>query len=330
MQSFEWIDATSVEQAVALLGAGDASACVVAKAGGVDLIDLMKEGIVSPTRVINLKSIPALHGIQHDAKNGLRMGAMVALAEIAANPIIKQHFTALAQASSHAATPQVRNVATIGGNLLQRPRCWYFRNAQLHSVSSDVDRIRVGEHQYHGIIDNATTPMVHASTLATALIAYGAGVHLCGPRGVERSIPLQDFLLPPVATRDRDADIAANEVLTHITVPALVAGTLAAYHKQTERDSYDWPILDVAVVLQLDGRIVKDVKIVLGGVAPTPLRAVASEKLIKGRELNEAIAREAARAAVQGATPFERNAYKVKMLEVVVGRILVGATGLSV
>jgi xanthine dehydrogenase YagS FAD-binding subunit len=324
MQSFEWIDATSIEHAASLLSEEG----VVAKAGGIDLLDLMKEGIVTPKRVINLNLIDELRGIsvlrqaqdERPSSGGLRIGALTTLAEIAVNPIINTHFSALAQSAAHAATPQVRNAATIGGNLLQRPRCWYFRNRQLQK-SADTPQLQEREHQYHAIFDNVATAMVHASTPATALIAYGATVHLKGPGG-ERSILVKDFLLSPNMVRDRDASIARDEILTHISIPATSPSTRAAYHKQTERDSYDWPLFDVAIVLTTKGRIVESSSIVLGSVAPTPMHALASEAIIKGRAIDEAVATEAARAAIRGATPFSSNAYKVPMLEAVLRRTL--------
>lgn len=320
MQSFEWVDARSVEQAAMLLAATTQRAPVVAKAGGMDLLDLMKEGIAQPARVVNLKSISSLGDVRIDAQ-GLHLGALVTLAEIARNSVIGEHYRALAEAAAHAATPQVRNAATIGGNVLQRPRCWYFRNNHFHTVT-DGDH---SEHQYHAIFDNNDTVMVHASTPATALVAYDASVHLTTAKGSSRSVALKDFLLPPSMKRDRDTLIADGEVLTHITLPALPTNTRCAYHKQTERDSYDWPICDVAVLLQMDGKAVAAAKIVLGWVAPTPRRAVESEQILIGREIDEKTAAAAAKAAVRSATPLKKNAYKVEVLEAVIKRTILAA-----
>jgi xanthine dehydrogenase YagS FAD-binding subunit len=319
MNSVQWIDARSVEEAVALLSADAGN--TIAKAGGLDLLDLMKEGIVAPARIVNLQRIDALRGVQFAAA-GLRLGALTTLAEIASNPSIGQHYPALAEAAAHAATAQVRNVATIGGNLLQRPRCWYFRNELFHAARDQVGR---EESQYGAIFDNAKTTMVHASTPATALLAYGARVHMIGKSGQSRALPLSDFLLPPDFNRTRDTALGNDEVLTHVTVPAVAANTRAGYHKQTERDSYDWPICDIAVVLTLAGRKVEAAKIVAGAVAPVPRRLTTSESLLVGREIDERIAAEAARAAVRGATPTAKNSYKVPILETVVRRTLLAA-----
>ncbi len=303
MRTFEWIDVKSVEQATAQLAQTTEPEPVLAKAGGIDLLDLMKEGIVTPARLVNLKTIAGLDGIRYDAREGLVLGAMATLARIDADPTIRSRFIALADAAGHAATPQIRNAATIGGNLLQRPRDWYFRHDYFHSDGVDAfARVRDGENQYHAIFDNATTPLVQASTPATALVAYDASVELVGSDGKPRVVKLADFFLPPQMTE-----------------------TKAAYHKQTERDSYDWPICDVATVLTMAGRTVRGASIVMGWVAPTPRRATESERLLIGQPLTEDLARRAARAAVAGATPLSKNGYKVPVLEAVVRRTIMAA-----
>ncbi len=326
MQSFEWVDAESVEQAVSLLGEGSERGPVVAKAGGMDLLDLMKNGVVAPQRVINLKTIKGLDGVRFDARQGLELGALVTLARLSRESEVRRRFVALADAAEHAATPQVRNAATLGGNLLQRPRCWYFRYDHFHQAGGDdVERVRSGQNQYHAIFDNQRTVMVHASTPATALLAYGASVELTGPGGKSRVVPLSDFLLPPDMKRPSDTIIAPNELLTRVRIPAPEAGTKAAYHKQGERESYDWPICDVAVVLRMDGRVIRQAAIALGWVAPTPRRAAEAERLLVGKTLDEGLAQQVAKAAVSGATPLSKNAYKVPVLEAVVRRTVLAA-----
>ena len=326
MQSFEWVDATSVDQAATLLAEGNANTPVVAKAGGMDLLDLMKEGIISPSRLVNLKSIKGLDDIRFSEAEGLELGTLVTLSRMANAPEVRQRYAALAEAARHVATPQIRNAATIGGNLLQRPRCWYFRNAYFHRIGGDsANHARDGENQYHAIFDNTRSAMVHASTPATALLAYGARIELTGPQGKQRGVALQDFLLPPDMAREHDTLIEPGEVLTRVIVPPSATGTRAAYHKQTERDSYDWPICDVTVVLQMEGRRVRAASIAMGWVAPTPRRAVESEQVLTGRDLSENVVREAARTAVAGATPLSKNAYKVPVLEAVVRRTILAA-----
>jgi xanthine dehydrogenase YagS FAD-binding subunit len=326
MQTFEWVDAASVQHAAQLLAANTPERPVVAKAGGIDLLDLMKEGVVRPVRVVNLKTIGGLDRIDVADDGTVSLGALATLAQLEASPAIRLRLPALAEAARHAATPQVRNAATIGGNLLQRPRCWYFRNAYFHQNDADVnDAALNGENQYHAIFGNERTAMVHASTPATPLIAYGAEVNMICEDGATRSVALQDFLLAPDASRDRDAAIEPGEVLTRVRIPAPRPGTRSAYHKQTERESYDWPICDVAVVLEMRSEIVHEARIVLGWVAPTPRRALQSENILRGQKVTEALARDAARASAAGATPLSKNAYKVPVLETVVCRTILAA-----
>jgi len=324
MQTFEWIDATSVDEAAQLLAPTESKALVVAKAGGLDLMDLMKEGIVTPSRVINLKSIAGLDLIRFTEADGLELGTLVTLMQVEASPEVRSRYPALAAAARHAATPQIRNAATIGGNLLQRPRDWYFRNRPFHHADIDF-HIRHGENQYHAIFDNGRCAMVQASTPATALVAYDARVELVGPNGRRRTVPLREFFRPPDLHRDSDAVIERGEILTRVVVPPIAPGTRAAYHKQTERDSYDWPICDVAVLLRMAGSTIDTASIVMGWVAPTPRRAVPSEQLLSGQRISDGLARAAAQAAVADATPLSKNAYKVAVLETVVRRTILAA-----
>lgn len=326
MQSFEWVDATSVEQAVQLLGDGAGNGLVIAKAGGIDLLDLMKEGILAPARLVNLKTIPGLDEIKFRASGELEIGALTTLARIDNDRRVREQYPALSEAAGHAATPQVRNAGTIGGNLLQKPRCWYFRNEIFHRGEIvRGDPALSGENQYHAIFDNGTTSMVHASTPATALVAYNAAVELIGEQGKKRTVPVREFFLPADFMTGRVTVIEPGEVLTHVVLPALPKGTKSAYHKQTERDSYDWPICDVAVVLDMQGKAVRAAAIAMGWVAPTPRRASESERILSGKSLDDQLAREAARATVAGSTPLSKNAYKVPILEAVVRRTILRA-----
>jgi xanthine dehydrogenase YagS FAD-binding subunit len=325
MQSFEWVDATSVEQAAGLIS-GDSAKPSIAKAGGMDVLDLMKEGIVSPARLVNLKTIPGLDGIRQRSSGEMELGCLTTLAAIEASPEIRARYIALAEAASHAATPQVRNAATIGGNLLQKPRCWYYRNAYFRHANESGARLTLfGENQYHAIFDNSKTPIVHASTPATALVAYYARIELTGRGGQKRTVSAREFFLPVEFGSDRTTIIEPGEILTHVVLPALPQGARAAYLKQTERESYDWPICDVAVVMNADGPNIRSVSIVMGWVAPIPKRATEAERLLSGKSFTEELARDAARAAVAGASPLSKNSYKIPVLEAVVRRTLLAA-----
>ncbi|MGB8890232.1 MAG: FAD binding domain-containing protein [Candidatus Korobacteraceae bacterium] len=326
MQSLEWVDAVSVEHAVQLLADKNLNGPVVAKAGGIDLIDLMKEGILVPARMVNLKSIPGLDQINVRQSGELEIGAMTSLARIANDPHLRKRYPAVSEAAAQAATPQIRNAATIGGNLLQKPRCWYYRNRYFHNNGlARGDPASSGQNQYHAIFNNSATSMVHASTPATALLGYSASVELVGGQGRKRSVPVREFFLPPDFETGRVTVIEPDEILTHLVLPPQLGCTKSAYHKQTDRDSYDWPICDVAVVLGMEGSAVRTAAIAMGWVASTPRRATESERILIGKGLSDGLIHEAARAAIAGATPLSKNGYKVPILETVVRRTIYAA-----
>jgi xanthine dehydrogenase YagS FAD-binding subunit len=327
MNSFEWVDAKSLQQAGELLGQSTKEKPVMLKAGGMDLLDLMKEGILTPSRLVNLKTVPDLDKIEFVRSSGAHIGALVTLDQIDKSPEIRQHLPALADACGHAATPQVRQAATLGGNLCQRPRCWYYRHDHFHIVDGDpVERVKTGQNQYHAIFDTDKSPMVQASTPATALIAYGATLKMPDRPWIAdqqpSTIDLEKFYLPPKMDSVSDTRLPPGRIIAQVIVPLPGAGAKSAYTKQTERESYDWPICDCAVVLILDGKTVKSASIVMGWVAPTPRRATAAEQALVGKELTEDVATQAARAAVADAKPLSKNAYKVPILETVVRRTI--------
>lgn len=324
MKSFEWVQASSLEDAIAQLGAG-----VVVKAGGVDLIDRMKEGLVEPKRLVNLHGIAGLDGIvQRGTPGELVLGPLATLAQIADSETVRGRWPALAEACAHAATPQIRNMATIGGNLVQRPRCWYFRSADFHCKKKGGATCYAiaGENQFHAIVDNKLCAIVHPSSPSTALVAYGATVTLKGKKG-ERVVPLEEFFAPPEKDVTKENVLAANELVSSVNVPAPLAGTRAAYHKQVEKESFDWPMADVAVVLQLDGRTCKRASIVLGAAAPVPWRAKSAEAVLGGRVVDERAAEAAANAAMQGMTPLSQNEYKLPVFRAVIRRTILAAVG---
>ncbi len=322
MNRFEWTNARSVNEAVAQL---NNSAAI--KAGGIDLIDRLKEGLDAPSRLINILSIKGLDGVSEDATKGLRIGPLVTLAELDTNRIIRSRYRALADAAGHAATPQIRNVATIGGNLLQRPRCWYFRQAEFNCRKKGGDRCFAieGENQYHAIFGNSLCAIVHPSALSTALVAFNARVVLTGTKG-KREVELEKFFTRPEEDVRRENSIGVDELITEIHVPQLHAQARSAYLKQGEKESFDWPIADVAVVLNCArGGRCERASIVLGAAAPVPLRAVRAEAVLAGKAINEESAREAARTAIQGAAPLSENAYKLPIFEAIVRRAILSA-----
>jgi xanthine dehydrogenase YagS FAD-binding subunit len=323
MKSFEWMQAASLDEAIAQLGPG-----VVVKAGGVDLIDRLKEGLDAPTRLVNIRGIAGLDAISA-AGGELVLGPLATLAQIESHADVGKRWPALAAACAHAATPQIRNMASVGGNLVQRPRCWYFRSADFHckKKGGTTCYALAGENQFHAIVGNGLCAIVHPSTIATALVAYNASVKLKSKRG-ERTLSLEQFFAPPEKDVTRENVLAADELITEVRLPATTAATRAAYHKQVEKESFDWPMADVAVVLEMDGgRTCKRASIVLGAAAPLPWRCKSSEAILGGRVIDERAAEAAANAAMQGATPLAKNGYKLPVFRAVIRRTILAAAG---
>ena len=298
------------------------------KAGGLDLLDLMKEGLLQPRRIVNLRGIAELDRITEQKDGTLNIGALVTIAQVASNPIVRQRYTALADATGNSASPQIRNVATLGGNLLQRPRCWYFRSARHDCVRKGGETCFAfgGENQYHAIFDQNGCAMVHPSTAATALVALGAKVVLVNAKGQRREVLLEEFYLLPDKDIHRENDLRPGEILTAVVLPKLETGIHSGHLKQGEKDSFDWPIADVAVLLDRDaGGLCRQVSIVLGAAAPVPHRAKAAEAALRGKPVNEHSARDAAHAALAGAAALSKNAYKLPIFETLVRRAILAA-----
>jgi xanthine dehydrogenase YagS FAD-binding subunit len=340
MQQFEWQNAQSEAEAagsgattvaaamIAPTGGRAPQDTVVVKAGGIDLLDLMKEGLLQPRRIVNLRGIPGIDRIVETNDGSVRIGAMVSLANLATYPVILQRYAALADVARNSASPQIRNVATLGGNLLQRPRCWYFRSAHHHCArkGGEVCFAFGGENQYHAIFDHDGCAIVHPSTSATALVALGASVELVQADGARRVVPTEEFFLLPNRDITHENDLKPGEILSAVVLPKLEASVRSVHLKQGEKDSFDWPIADVAVLLDRDpSGLCRQVSIVLGAAAPVPHRAKTAEAMLVGKPVQEEIARDAARAALTGAAPLSKNAYKLPIFETLVRRAILAA-----
>ena len=340
MNRFAWVSASTISQAAAAASVTVADAMAaspgspggadttVLKAGGVDLLDLLKENLLSPGTVVSLKQVPGLDTIVEEKTGDLRIGAMVTLATLADHAGLQRHYPALSSALRGSATPQIRNVATLGGNLLQRPRCWYFRSAEYHCLRKGGSHCfaLADENQYHAIFDNTKCAIVHPSTAATALVALGAKVELTNADGVVRRVLLEDFFSSPSRSIHHENDLKPHEVLTAVLLPAPSPNARMAHLKQGEKDSFDWPLADVTVVIDLspDGGCTS-AAVILGAAAPVPYRATAAESLLKGKRIDENAASEAGRAAVAGATPLAGNGYKLPLFEALVRRAVLKA-----
>ncbi len=303
----------------------------VALAGGVDVIDLLKLGIIAPATLVNLKNLPELHGIEPGPR-GLRLGALTKLHEVAEHRFVREHYTAVSDAAREAATPQIRNLATVGGNLLQRPRCWYFRHPDVNCLKKGGDRCYAltGLNRYHAILGGGPSFIVHPSNLAPALIAFGASARIVGPSG-ERVVELEKFFTLPSVDPKRENDLKPGEVLVEVNLPPPHAGAKSAYLEAREKQSFDWPLVGAAAMVASEGssRKVREARIVLCAVAPIPWRSPEAEKEIIGRPLDAERARAAGEACVRGAHPLADNAYKIAMTKVLARRTILKAAGIE-
>ena len=325
MRPFEYASPTMLGQAVSLL-ASPASAPL---AGGSDLLGLMKDEVETPGRLVNLKEIRYLRGIRLDPQAGLQIGALVTLDELAADPALRFDYAVLADAAGRVAGPQIRNVATVGGNLCQRPRCWYFRNGfGLLPMRNGKSMVTEGDNRYHAILGNEGLALfVSPSTIAPLLAALGTQVAIAGPKG-ERRVDLESFYRVPRKEGEREHDLGSGEIVTSISV-APVAGRKLASYEVRQRETLDWSLATAAVALEMDGPRVARARVVLGQVAPVPWTSKEAEAVVAGQKLDRALARKAGEAAVQGAKPLSRNRYKVQLARVAVQRALLAAAGME-
>jgi xanthine dehydrogenase YagS FAD-binding subunit len=319
MNRFEFARATSVAEALSLVAEKPGS---VLKAGGIDLLDHLKEHLVEPPRLVDLKSVPGMQAVTVEPGGSLRIGPLVTLAHVAAQPGIRATHTALAQACGEAASPQIRNVATIGGNLLQRPRCWYYRLASYNCLKKggDICFAVGGENRYHTIFGDGACNAPHPSNAAMALPALGASLVFQSSRGT-RTVPAEQFFTIPGGDPRRENSREPDEILTAISVPA-APGVRSTYASVRQKAAFDWPLVSTAVALRVEGGIVREARIILGAVATVPLRSAAAERALVGGRLDDATVEASANAAVTSAQPLSENGYKVELLRTLLRRTL--------
>lgn len=289
-------------------------------AGGTDLLDEIKNETIDPEVVVDLKSIPGLSYI-NSAQEGVRIGAMTRVSELAGDPTIKTKYPVLHEASLSLATPQLRNVGTVGGNLCQRPRCWYYRDPLVECRKKGGSRCFAtnGRNRYHAILGGGTCYIVHPSDLAPALICLDAEVTLATAGG-DKTLALEEFYAPPQVNVLKENILRPNEILKEIRIPTAKSGEISTYVKLKERGTWDFAIASAAVCGILSGNMFTDIKIVLGGVAPIPWRLEKAEKLLKGKSVNEDLVKNAAIEALEDAQPLKENAYKQDLAAAVVSR----------
>ncbi|MGO9463034.1 MAG: FAD binding domain-containing protein [Isosphaeraceae bacterium] len=323
MKTFEYAAPTSIEDALKLLGTPNAAAL----SGGTDLLSRMKDYVTSPDRVVNLKEIKALAGISGDPKSaGLTIGAGTRLADIVAHGGIREAYPALYQATASVGSPQIRNMATLGGDLLQRPHCWYFHGGHgLLAMKDGKSLVRAGDNRFHAIfLTDGDALFVSPSSVAVALCALDGQATIAGPKG-ERTVKIEELYQVPKRESDTELTIEPGEILTKVTVPR-PKGKNASYearHKQAQ----DWPLLQSSVSLTMDGETVTAAQVFLFGVAPCPWRSKDAERAITGKRVTLENAATAGEAAVLAAAPLSMNAYKVALARTVVKRALLSAVG---
>jgi xanthine dehydrogenase YagS FAD-binding subunit len=322
MNNFAIANCTTIDAALSQLKDG-----AVVKAGGVDLLDRMKSGIDQPQKLVNIRNIAGLRGIK-ETDRGLTIGSLTTLAEISEHPVIRKQYQILSDACGHAATPHIRNMATLGGNLLQRIQCWYYRSADFACLRKGHDMCFAfdGLNQYHAIMDYSSCPAVAPSSAAVALLGLNANVDLASPKG-KRSIGIKDLYAPGEDDPSKFNAVAPDEILTSVTIPKLASGTRSAYQKYGEKESFDWAIADAGVVLEMDGNICKRAVITMGAASPVVRRSAQAEAALTGKPITEENARAAGKAAMEGARPLSMNAYKVELFPVAIYRTILLAAG---
>jgi xanthine dehydrogenase YagS FAD-binding subunit len=330
MKNFTYYRPSTPEQAVALLDEKWGSSELLA--GGTDLLDLMKEYVAQPSKIVSIAGWP--RGVGGKAGTRIVEGqidASATLAEIAEFPLFKQAYPALTTAASMIGGPQIRNMGTLGGNLCQRNRCWYFRDEHVVCLLKGGKKCFAtdGENRYHAVFtEGHPCVIVHPSTLAPPLIALNATAEVLGPKG-KRKIEIAKLFKAPKSEKDREHVLAPNEIVLSVTIPDGGPNFKNASYEVRHKQAYDWPLVQAAVAFKLDGGKASNVKIVLGHVAPTPLVATDAAKALEGQTVTDGTATEAGQAAAKGAKPLSQNAYKVKLIEVAVRRAILTAAGMK-
>ncbi|MBV8846563.1 MAG: FAD binding domain-containing protein [Bryobacterales bacterium] len=287
--------------------------------GGTDLLGLVKERIVKPDVLINLRTLKGLDTIS-SAAGGVNIGGQVTLETLSRDPRIRRDYTVLAEAAESVATPQIRNFGTLAGNVCQRPWCWYYRNGfPCFKAGGNQCFSITGENQFHAIFGGGPSYIVHPSDTAPALVALDARFKIIGPAG-ERTVPAADFFVLPKQNAARENVLAEDEVLASIQLPSPRAGQRSTYHKEMDREAWTHAVVSAALVLEMDKDICRSARIVLGGVAPIPWRVPDAEKLLAGQRITPDLAAKAAEAALAGANPLAKNAYKVPLTKAIVQR----------
>lgn len=318
MKNFKLAEPQTIEQALALIS--KAGEKMFLMSGGTDLLTEIKEGVLEPDIVIDLKTIQGLSFIKKE-KDGVHIGALATVADLFSDPLIRQEYAGLHEAALSVATPQIRNVGTVGGNLCQRPRCWYYRDSQVACRKKGGSQCYAsrGRNKYHAIFGGGMCYIVYPSDLAPALISFDAQVTISSPRG-EKTMPLANFYVLPSKNVRRENVLGPDEILREVKIPLAKKEDKSTYVKLKERGTWDFALVSAAVKGTVSGKGFSDLKIVLGGVAPIPWRLEKVEDALRKKKVSEALIKDASRAALEEAKPLEENGYKKALVEAAISR----------
>lgn len=328
MKAFSYVNPANERDAVRALSSEPEK--VMPLAGGQDLLARMKDYVTQPDRIVNVKgaldaSVTAMPG------GGLKIGAAMRIADLAENQQVAKLYPAMIMAAGEVGTPQIRNQGTVGGNLNQRPRCWYYRNEEFVCFKKGGNTCfsPAGENQFHAIFGNGPSFIVHPSSLAVPCVAYNATFRLFGPKG-ERMVAAADyFTMPTLQNVKTENVLLPNELLTHVILPA--PGTIKSGHYEVRyKESHDWPIAFATVLLAMNGDAVRSARVVMGAVAPVPWRSQAAEAALAGKTITEQTAAAAADAALRDARPMSQNGYKIQVAKTALKRAILNAAGMTV
>jgi len=332
MKSFTNANARDIRHAVTLVREARAAGRTAAIAGGgSDVLGMMKDRLITPDVLVSLRSVKGLDQVKAES-GGVTIGGLITLDALSRHPLIRREYRVLAEAAADVATPQIRNVATLAGNLCQRPWCWYYRNGfKCFKNGGDTCYSFAGENQFHAIFGGGPSYIVHPSDTAPALVALGATFRIVGPAG-ERLVPAAEFFTLPRVNAAHENVLKDDEALASVTLPRSSAAMRSTYHKIMDREAWTHAVVSAAVVLDvevrgqgapgLDNAVIRRASIVLGGVAPIPWRVPAAEAVLVGKNITPQLAAQAAEAAVAGARPLAKNAYKVPMTQAMVRRTI--------
>lgn len=327
MNKFEYAQPKSIEEVFHYL---DEPGSVI-KAGGIDILDLMKENILSPKRLVNIRNLSELNFVRENEDGSISLGPNITISELSDNEIIRKYFPALSDAAGMIATPQIRNSATLGGNLCQRPRCWYFRSIDFDCARKEGNHCFAlfGENKYHAVLGTQNgCAIVHPSGTAVALMALNAELVISDGTNVNR-LNLSEFYVSPAENITKETVLKHNELITEVIIPKESINYKNHYIKLKEKQSFDWPLADVAVALKMNGKMCEHASVILGSAAPIPWKSREAEAVLSGKTITKELARKAGEASMQEAYPLAENKYKINLFKTIVYRAVCEAAGIK-